>query len=197
VIPFLEESKRLIRPANYPNAPGVGVTTFTLPGGEVLAVMQVEGRVFMRNLECPFRTLDHLLGELGEVNGVLVDVHAEATAEKQALAWHLDGRVSAVLGTHTHVPTADERILPGGTAFMTDAGMCGPYDSVIGMNVEAAVQGFLTQRRSGHKVATGNTWLCGAIVEIDPRTGRAVSIERIQEVFDAGGRRRVGCGSTE
>ena len=157
IIPFLEESPQLIRPANYPEAPGVGITSVTLPGGELLVVMQVEGRVF---------------------------IHAEATSEKQALGWHLDGRVSAVLGTHTHVPTADERILPGGTAFQTDTGMTGPYDSVIGMKAEAALSGFLTQRRSRHQVATGNTWLCGAVIEIDPRTGKSISIERIKEVMD-------------
>ena len=184
IIPFLEESTRLIRPANYPDAPGVGVTTFSASNGEVLAVLQVEGRVFMRNLECPFRTVDRILEDLGEVNGILVDVHAEATAEKQALGWYLAGRVSAVLGTHTHVPTADERILPGGTAFMTDVGMTGPYDSVIGMKVESAIDGFLTQRRGRHLVASGNPWLCGAVVDIDPLTGKALSILRIKEVID-------------
>jgi hypothetical protein len=180
---YMEGEPRLIRPANYPSAPGRGAYRCKLKDGRVLGIIQVEGRVFMRNLECPFATATREIDRLGSVTAILVDIHAEATSEKQALAWHLDGRVAAVLGTHTHVPTADERILPGGTALQTDVGMTGPYDSVIGMSADAAVARFLTQRLGSHEVATDNTWLCGAVVETDDATGRAVSIERVKEAW--------------
>ena len=127
---------------------------------------------------------DVLLDELQDVNAILVDVHAEATSEKQALGWYLDGKVAGVFGTHTHVQTADERILPMGTAFITDAGMTGPYNSVIGMKVVNAIEGFRTQRRPHHEVASGNTWLCGVVVEIDDRSGKAKDIQRIKEVMN-------------
>jgi len=184
IIPYLAEEPRLIRPANYPDAPGVGAAVHTLPNGRTLGVIQVEGRVFMRSLECPFKAIDVLLDEMQDVNAILVDVHAEATSEKQALGWYLDGRVAGVFGTHTHVQTADERILPMGTAFITDAGMTGPYNSVIGMKVVNAIEGFRTQRRPHHEVASGNTWLCGVVVEIDDRSGKAKDIQRIKEVMN-------------
>lgn len=180
---YMEEQPRLIRPGNYPNAPGRGSYRLNLGDGRTLGVIQVEGRVFMRNLDCPFATVRRELDRLGPVTATFVDVHAEATSEKQALAWHFDGIVSAVIGTHTHVQTADERILPGGTAFLTDAGMTGPYDSVIGMAVKPAVDRFLTQRHGGHEVATDNAFLCGAWVEIDDATGRATRIERVKEAW--------------
>ncbi|MFC1610951.1 YmdB family metallophosphoesterase, partial [Myxococcota bacterium] len=153
---YLNIQPRLIRPANYPKAPGRGSYRVELDDGRTLGVVQVEGRVFMRNLQCPFAAAEHEIEQMGHVTAMLVDVHAEATSEKQALGWHLAGRVSAVLGTHTHVQTADERILPGGTAFITDVGMTGPHDSVIGMETGAAIERLLTQRARGHQVAKGN-----------------------------------------
>ena len=178
--PYMEDQPRLIRPANYPNAPGRGAYRLRLRDGRVLGVLQVEGRVFMRNLECPFATVRRELDRMGKVDATFLDVHAEATSEKQALAWHFDGQLSAVIGTHTHVQTADERVLPGGTAFMTDAGMTGPYDSVIGMAIDPAVQRFISQRQSQHEVAHDNVFLCGAVVDVD-ESGRAQRIERIKE----------------
>ena len=118
---------------------------------------------------------------MGKVYGILVDVHAEATSEKQAIGWHFDGRVAAVGGTHTHVPTADERILPRGTAFITDVGMTGPYDSVIGMDSQAAIKRLRSQRRGRHLMARDNVKLCGVLIEMDPKTGRSKSIRRIME----------------
>jgi len=176
---YIEEEPRLVRPANYPNAPGHGSYAVPLTGGRTLGVIQIEGRVFMRSLLCPFAAVAQELARLGPVTATLVDMHCEASSEKQAIAWHFDGRVSAAIGTHTHVPTADERILPHGTAFMTDAGMTGPYASVIGMEVEESVRRFLTQRHTPHKVAEGDVRLCGAIIDIDERDGHALGIERI------------------
>ncbi len=183
--PYLERERRLIRPANYPNAPGRGATVLRAKNGKCLGVIQVEGRVFMRQLECPFRTVERELDALGDLKCVFLDLHAEASSEKQALAWYFDGKISAAIGSHTHVQTADERVLPGGTAYLTDAGMTGPYDSVIGMDVDSSVKRFLTQRHGGHDVATKNTWLCGAVVELDDATGKARSIERVKRVYGA------------
>lgn len=180
---YLDRQPRLIRPANYPNAPGRGSYVLHMKSGLTLGVLQVEGRVFMRNLECPFKAIDRELAALSGVKCVFIDVHGEATSEKQAIAWHFDGRVSAVVGSHTHVQTADERILPRGCAFLTDVGMTGPYDSVIGMEVQASVERFLTQRRTAHEVATGNVWLCGVAIDIDESTGQARSIERVKRTW--------------
>ena len=180
---YLELESRLLRPANYPKAPGSGVYETTLACGVRFAVIHVEGRVFMRDLTCPFEALDTALKEVRSAQVVFVDVHAEATSEKQALAWHFDGRISALVGTHTHVQTADERVLPRGTAFLTDAGMTGPYDSVIGMDARTSIDGFLTQRFKGHRVASGNVILCGAIIDVDEKSGRARSIERVRVPF--------------
>jgi metallophosphoesterase (TIGR00282 family) len=147
--------------------------------GEPAAVINLEGRVFMNALECPFRMVDRLLETLPlKVKVILVDMHAEATSEKQAMGWHLDGRVSAVVGTHTHVQTADERILPGGTGYITDAGMTGPVDSVIGMKREIILERFLTQRPQPFKVATQNLQLQGVVLTVDPQ-GRCREIVRI------------------
>jgi metallophosphoesterase (TIGR00282 family) len=178
---YLETHPRLIRPANYPRAPGRGSYRLELDDGRTLGVIQVEGRVFMRNLECPFAAAEEELSRMGGVTASLIDIHCEATSEKQALGWHFAGRASAVIGTHTHVQTADERILPGGTAFITDVGMTGPHDSVIGMQTQAAIDRFLTQRTRGHQVATDNVILCGVVIEIDDASGRATAIERVQE----------------
>jgi 2',3'-cyclic-nucleotide 2'-phosphodiesterase len=176
---YLEHEPRLIRPANYPRAPGKGSYVLTLKDGRRFGVLQVEGRVFMRNLDCPFLTLDKERQHLGKVEATLVDVHAEATSEKQALGWHFAGQFSAIIGSHTHVQTADERILPGGTAFLTDVGMTGPHESVIGMQKEAAIDRFLTQRAQGHDLATGDVRLSGVIIDTDDATGKAKSIERL------------------
>ena len=178
IIPFLAEEPRLIRPANYPDAPGVGAAVHCLESGRTLGVIQVEGRVFMRNLECPFKAIDTLLEQMQDVNAILVDVHAEATSEKQALGWYLDGRVAGVFGTHTHVQTADERILPMGTAFITDAGMTGPYNSVIGMNRDNSLKKFFKDSSAKkHYPALGEATISGLMVNADDETGFSKSGE--------------------
>src|SRR5207248_2161805 len=148
-----------------------------------LIVVSVQGRVFMRTLDDPFRTMDALLDELGPGKNILVDLHAEATSEKQAIGLYLDGRVSALIGTHTHVPTADARVLPGGTAYITDVGMTGPRDSVIGMKSEAVIARFKTQMFHRYEVADGPVMLCAVLIELD-NTGKAKSIEPIQELVE-------------
>lgn len=178
---FIRREPRLLRPANYPEGiPGRGSGVFKTAGGVKVAVLNLEGRVFMNNLECPFRTADREIALLmKETPVILVDFHAEATSEKSSLGWHLDGRASAVIGTHTHVQTADERILPGGTAYITDAGMTGAFDSVIGIRKEEAIARFLTQLPTKFEVAKGNIRLNGVLVEIDEMSGKALRIERI------------------
>lgn len=180
--PYLAKQDRLIRPANYPeNSPGSGSVIVATVSGVKAAVLNLEGRVFMSNLEDPFKTADREIGRLRkETPVVIVDMHAEATSEKAALAWYLDGRVSAVIGTHTHVQTADERVLPGGTAFITDAGMTGPSDSVIGVKKEDAIARFLTQRPHKFDIPKGTTHLDAVAIDIDERSGKARSIERIK-----------------
>ena len=175
---------RLLRPANYPpGAPGRGSAVVSTPDGRRLGVVNLEGRVFMRTLDDPFRAADAEVASLRAqgVAAILVDMHAEATSEKAALAFYLDGKVSAVIGTHTHVQTADERILPGGTAFLSDAGMCGPCDSVIGMRKELVVARFLSLRPTGFEPAKRDVWLQGALLDIDEESGKARSIVRLQE----------------
>lgn len=178
---LLDEVPNLLRPANYPEGnPGSGLYIGETPGGIRVATLNLEGQVFMKPLESPFRVADRLLDSLPEdVRVVLVDFHAEATSEKQALGWHLDGRVSAVVGTHTHVPTADETILPQGTAFITDVGMTGPYNSIIGMKTEKVLRRFLLQSRSPFEVAKGRVRLAAVAIDIDEDSGRARSIERL------------------
>ncbi len=180
-LPLLESDPRILRPANYPPGnPGTGVYVGNSGGGVPVAVINLEGRVFMSDLDSPFETADRLLAELPErVKVRFVDFHAEATSEKQALGFHLDGRISALVGTHTHVPTADERILPKGTAFLTDAGMTGPYESVIGMKVEKSLRRFFLQTPGALEVAKHDVRLAGVVVDIDEETGRARSIERM------------------
>jgi metallophosphoesterase (TIGR00282 family) len=175
-------SKQL-RPANYPEgAPGRGHTVIADARGRTLGVLNLEGRVYMRNLDCPFRCADRLVAELRQTTPrILVDMHCEATSEKNAMGHYLDGRVSAVLGTHTHIQTADARVLKKGTAFVTDVGMCGPWDSVIGARKEPAIERFLTQRHASFDPASGEVYLQGALVELDDETGRALAIARIQE----------------
>src|SRR6266568_5535267 len=183
---FIRREERLIRPANYPEgAPGHGSAVFTTAGGIKIAVLNLEGRVFMNNLECPFRTADREVARLKkETPVVFIDFHAEAASEKASLGWYLDGQVSAVVGTHTHVQTADERVLPGGTAYITDAGMTGAFDSVIGIRKEEAIAKFLTQLPAKFEVAKGNIRLNGVLVEVDEVTGRALGIERINVCCD-------------
>lgn len=182
IVEYLSTSRRLLRPANYPKpCPGKGHALVSLSGGRKLGVVNLEGRIFMKPLDDPFTIGRELVNELKrETPAVLVDIHGEATSEKNALGAYLDGLASAVIGTHTHVQTADERILPGGTAFLTDAGMCGPLDSVIGLRKEMSVARFLTQRRGGFEIATGQVYVQGAVVEIDDDAGRAISIERVR-----------------
>jgi hypothetical protein len=181
ILSYLNDTDRLLRPANYPpDAPGRGLAVVETAAGERVAVINLEGRVFMSSLECPFRTVDQLLNTLPpEVKIILVDMHAEATSEKQALGWYLDGRVSAMVGTHTHVQTADERILPGGTGYISDVGMTGPVDSVIGMKREIILERFLTQRPQPFRVATQNMQLQGVVLTIDPQ-GRCQEVHRVR-----------------
>ena len=181
IISFLDDEERLLRPANYPpGVPGRGTGVFRLGDGRRVGVLNLEGRVFMRNLECPFRVGEKEAEKLKEETRViLVDFHAEATSEKASLGWYLDGRVSAVIGTHTHVQTADERVLPGGTAYISDAGMTGAFDSVIGIRKEEAIQKFLTQLPVKFEVAKSNICLNGVVVEVDELSGKALGIERI------------------
>jgi len=172
---------RIIRPANYPaGAPGTGSAVLTTPGGVKVGVLNLEGRVFMKNLECPFRVADREIERLKRETAIIfVDFHAEATSEKSALGWYLDGRVSAVIGTHTHVQTADERILTSGSAFMTDAGMTGSFDSIIGMGKEETIRKFLTNLPAKFEVAKKDIRLNGVVIGVDEQSGKAVSIERI------------------
>ena len=178
---LLDRMPNLLRPANYPAGnPGKGLHVGETAAGIPVAVMNLEGLVFMHNLESPFHTADRLLKGLDpRVKVVMVDFHAEATSEKQAMGFYLDGRVSAVLGTHTHVPTADERILPKGTALQTDTGMTGPYESVIGMRVDKVLKRFLLQTPSSFEVAKRDVRLAGAVIDIDESTGKARGIERV------------------
>jgi hypothetical protein len=153
--------------------------------GTTVGIVNLIGRVFMAALDCPFRTVEALLPEVrARAAVILVDMHGEATSEKVAMGWFLDGRVSAVLGTHTHVQTADERILPGGTAYMTDVGMCGPMDSVIGVRRELVIRRFLTQMPVKFEVASGPVIVQGALVDIDPVSGRATALRRVQQVCE-------------
>ena len=168
-----ERPRRLLRPANYaPGTPGYGVYEGKLLDGTAYAVINLQGRVFMAASDDPFRAADAILEKL-TAKVILVDFHAEATSEKVALGWYLDGRVTAVLGTHTHVPTADARILPGGTAFQTDVGMSGPYDSVIGVEVEQVLDRFLRGMPAKFDAAKKNPKMCAALIECDATTGRA------------------------
>jgi len=179
--PYLNKQDRLIRPANYPAGnPGQGSVVVTTEKAGKAAVLNLEGRVFMSNLEDPFRVAEREIARLKkETPVVIIDFHAEATSEKIALAWHVDGMASAVIGTHTHVQTADERVLPKGTAFMTDAGMTGPTDSVIGVKKEQAIARFLYQTPHRFEIPKGPVHLCAVIIDIDGATGRANSIERL------------------
>lgn len=179
-IEYIQSQPRLLRPANYPpDTPGSGCWVGNA-GGQTVAVVNVMGRVFMPPADDPFRVIDRVLDGLPKGTAItLVDVHAEATSEKVAMGWHLDGRVSAVVGTHTHVQTADERILPHGTAYLTDLGMTGSYNGVIGMEKSQVIARFTSviARRAEH--SSGDVRICAALIDIDDTTGRAKQIERL------------------
>lgn len=181
VLEYIPRQPRLLRPANFPaGVPGRGTWVGQTRTGEPVAVINVMGRVFMQPLDDPFATV---LREIESVRGrarvIIVDFHAEATSEKAAMGWHLDGRVTAIFGTHTHVQTADERILPKGTAYLTDVGMTGPHDSIIGVTVEAALGRFVTGMPAKFEAATGPARLNAIIITADPATGKALGIERL------------------
>ena len=183
---FIRDETRLVRPYNYadsPDVPGVGYQTLEIPGfnGTCITVANLIGRVLMPAADCPFRAADAILEAVSGVSPIIfVDFHAEATSEKVALGWHLDGRVTSVTGTHTHVQTADEQVLPGGTAYMTDLGMTGGHHGVIGVKYPEVLHRFLTGLPVRHEVATENVILCGALVTVDTGTGKALNIERIR-----------------
>jgi hypothetical protein len=178
---FIRSEKRLIRPANYPEGtPGAGSGVFSTAKGERLGIVQVMGRVFMAPLDCPFRTAEREVARLKrETPCVLVDVHAEATSEKIAMGWHLDGAASVVVGSHTHVQTADERVLPGGTGYLTDTGMTGPMNGVIGMKKDLVLARFLTGMPKRFAVASGPVVFSAVLAEIDAASGRCTAIERV------------------
>lgn len=181
IVPILEQDERVCRPANFPDgAPGRVVAHGQAADGTEIAAFCLLGRTYMRPVECPFRTADRLLEALaGKTRIVLVDIHAEATADKYLMAHHLKGRVTAVLGTHTHVPTADEQVFAGGTAYITDVGMCGPYDSILGRRVDRVLSTAVSFVPSPFDVALGDPRLAGAILDVDPATGRAAAIRRV------------------
>ena len=185
LIPFIETEPRIIRPANTPErTPGNGWGLITCQNATI-GVLNLAGQVFMGNYNNPFAAAASILTELrSHTSTIIVDIHAEATAEKQALGWYLDSQVSAVIGTHTHVQTADERILPGGTAYISDAGMTGPYDSVIGVEVEPILYRLVNMMPSRNTVAKRNIRFCGVVVEINTETGQAQSIVRVNEPVD-------------
>ena len=181
IIEYFPQEPRLLRPANYPGGPGQGCFSGRAKSGAEYAVLNLQGRVFMAQTDCPFRTADRELAKLPPSCKIrIVDIHAEATSEKQAMGWYLDGKVTGVVGTHTHVPTADERVLPQGTAYITDVGMTGPYDSVIGVTKETIVQRFLTAMPARFDAAEKDVWLSAVLIQADPETGRASRIERIR-----------------
>lgn len=199
-IKLLTNDSTLLRPANYPAAtPGRGDHLVTI-GGKKILVLNLQGRLYMhQQLDDPMTVLDALLTKYAKhkLSAIVVDYHAEATSEKAALAWHADGRVSAVVGTHTHVQTADERLLPKRTAFISDLGMCGAFDSIIGTSVEHVLQHQRTQIALKHEIPeTGEALVCGAVVTVDPKNARATAIERFQEMVDvqANGKAQVRKG---
>jgi len=181
--PVLDENPKILRPLNYPpSCPGHGSFVAQTIENDRVGVINLQGRSFMYPIDCPFRSADREVQRLQNegVKIILVDFHAEASAEKMALGWYLDGRVSGVIGSHTHVQTADEKILPGGTAYITDAGMTGPFDSVIGMDKEVAIRRFLTQLPVHYKMANEDPRFCGVIIGIDKESGKSQSISRFQ-----------------
>lgn len=183
IVDRISTDSRILRPANYPRGtPGSGSTVVESKGGVSVGVINLQGRVFMQAIEDPFKAVKAEIERIkNKARVIIVDIHAEATSEKIALGWFLDGEISAIIGTHTHVQTADEKILPKGTAFLTDAGMTGPFDSVIGRNKEQIITRFMTQMPAKFEVPEGDIQLHGAIVDIDEKTGKAEAIKRVQE----------------
>jgi metallophosphoesterase (TIGR00282 family) len=181
VVSLLEKDRRLLRPENYgERAAGSGVGLYKTRTGHEIGVVNLLGRVFMKPCDCPFKAAERAVSSLShKTKIILVDMHAEATSEKVAMGWMLDGRVSAVFGTHTHIQTADERVLPKGTAYITDLGMTGPYESVLGRQTDRVLQAILTQMPCAFDVAKGDVRLCGALVTVDSDTGRALDIQRL------------------
>ena len=182
IIPYLGKNSRILRPANYPAGnPGQGVAVLKTQSGEDLAVLNLQGRVFMTPIDDPFRVADAELAKIpAHIKVKFVDMHAEATSEKVAMGWYLDGRVSAVIGSHTHIPTADETVLPKGTAYLTDAGMTGPFDSVVGVLRDQIIQRFLTQIPERLETSSQDARLNAVLIDVDSQTGKARKIERIQ-----------------
>jgi len=185
ILSHMDNSGRILRPANYPaGTPGRGFNVYDAPRGKKILVINAMGRVFMNPMECPFRTIDDILKRysLGNtVNAIIVDIHAEATSEKMAMGHYLDGRASLVVGTHSHIPTADAQILDGGTAYQTDAGMCADYNSVIGMKKEEPISRFLTKlNKERYSPADGEATICGTMIETDDRTGLATRVEPLR-----------------
>lgn len=183
-IEFIRKEPRLLRPANYPEGtPGKGTLVIDLPSGENIGILQVMGRAFMPALDCPFQVAKREVLKLKErTKTIIVDMHAETTSEKMAMGHFLDGQVTAVVGTHTHVQTADEQILPKGTAYLTDIGMTGPVHSVIGFKKDLVIEKFLTQMPRRFEVATGPAVLSAALIQCDPNTGKAVEISRVRDL---------------
>lgn len=186
IFSFIDDEPRLIRPINYPaDCPGQGIHIFKAGFNKKIAVINASGRVFLPALDCPFRALDDALQEIHTlVDYIIVDFHAEATSEKVAFGYYLDGRVSAVLGTHTHIQTADEKILPNGTAYITDLGMTGPIDSILGMEKQPIIERFLNARPSRFQVAEGAAQLQGVVLQVDEDSMKTINIERISHVLN-------------
>lgn len=189
VFDYLDREPRLLRPHNYPDAPGSGLYMGHTDAGVQFAVINLQGRVYLPPIDCPFRQVDQLLTEIpSDVRVCFVDFHAEVTSEKNAFGRYLDGRVTAVVGTHTHVPTADERVFPGGTAYITDVGMTGPVSSIIGMKQEDSLKRFLTALPARFEPASGAVRLNAVVVDVDEGTGHARSIRRCAREYDSSGR---------
>lgn len=185
ILQFIEHEPYLIRPANYPpDTPGKGSAVIKLANQLKIGVINLSGRVFMTPLDCPFRTAEALVKTIAkETPNIIIDFHGEATSEKIAFAWYMDGKVSAVIGTHTHVQTADERILPQGTGYITDVGMTGPQNSVLGVQTDLVIQKFLTQMPVRFEVAEGTAQLNGLFLRIDEKTGKTILVERINQII--------------
>jgi len=185
IFSFIDDEPRLIRPINYPgDCPGQGMHVYQAGFNKRIAVINASGRIYLPALDCPFQTVNEIVNEIkSKVDIIIVDFHAEATSEKMALAYYLDGRVSAVLGTHTHIQTADEKILPGGTAYITDLGMTGPVDSILGMEKQSIIDKFLNARPARFEVATGPAQLQGVILKIDEENNAILHIERFSYIL--------------
>lgn len=185
IFDFIDKRERIIRPANYPpGTPGKGYNILSV-GNHKVGIINLAGRVFMPPIDCPFRTADDILQRIkSQCKIILIDFHAETTSEKMALGWYLDGSISCVVGTHTHIQTADERILPKGTAYISDLGMVGPWNSILGVDKEPVIQKFITGLPARFNVASGTTVFCAVIIRIDTDTGKVNSIARIQNYLD-------------